>query len=104
MIIIKMTEICILKKMRIFVIPKKTIKLTIMKKSSTNREKKNYRITIIFRDQVIVERYYREDIAIKTVSSMRELFPKMFVGGAIEEKKEKWEVIWTLVPDIEMQD
>ena len=26
---------------------------------------------------------------------MRDLFPDIFVGGAVEEKRKKWEVIWT---------
>lgn len=60
-----------------------------------NREKKRFRITIILKDEVTIEKFYREDIAIKTVSSMKELFPRLFIGGAVEEKKERWEVIWT---------
>lgn len=58
--------------------------------------KKNYRITIIFKDQIMIEKFYREDIAKKTVINMKELFPELFVGGAVEEKNKKWEVIWTL--------
>ena len=74
-----------------------------MEKKLTNREKKKYRITIILRDEVIIERFYREDIAIKTVSNMRELFQKRFVGGAVEKKRKKWEVICTLVTSIEQE-
>lgn len=58
--------------------------------------KRNYRITLIFKDQIFIERFYREDIARKTVTSMKELFPGRFVSGAIEKKNEKWEVIFTL--------
>ena len=77
--------------MRIFVIQKKTNKITIM-----NETKRNYRITIIFKDQIMVEKFYREDIAKKTVTSMKELFPRLFVGGAVEEKHKTWEVIWAI--------
>nr|DAQ58902.1 MAG TPA: hypothetical protein [Microviridae sp.] len=59
-------------------------------------EKRNYRITIILKDQVVIQKFCREDIAKKTVASMKELFPRLFVGGAVEEKKERWEVIWTI--------
>lgn len=66
-----------------------------MESAKNIREKKKFRITIILKDEVTIEKFYREDIAIKTVSSMKELFPRLFVGGAVEEKKERWEVIWT---------
>lgn len=60
------------------------------------REKKRkYRITIIMKDEVTVEEFYREDIAIKTVETMKVLLPEIFVGGAVEEKRGKWKVIWT---------
>lgn len=61
--------------------------------------KKNYRITIIFKDQIMIERFYREDIAKKTVTSMKELFPNLFIGAALEEKSKSWNVIWTLGND-----
>lgn len=66
-----------------------------MKRKSNVKKKKNFRITIIYKDQVIVERFFRKDIAIETVSSSKELFPKLFVSGAVEEKKWKWKVVWT---------
>ena len=47
----------------------------------------------------MVEKFYREDIAKKTVTNMKELFPKLFVGGALEEKSKGWNVIWTLGND-----
>ncbi len=71
----------------------KQIKITVMRKRQ--KMKRNYRITIIFRDQIMTEEFYREDIAIKTVTNMKELFPGLFVGGAVEEKKEIWKVVWT---------
>ena len=43
----------------------------------------------------MIEKFCREDIAKKTINSMKELFPGLFVGGAIEEKHKTWKVIWT---------
>ena len=57
--------------------------------------KRNYRITIIFSDKVISEKFETQEGAIKTVTSMRDLFPNTFVGGAVEKKRKKWKVIWT---------
>ena len=57
--------------------------------------KRNYRMTIILNDEIMVERYETQEGAMKTVTSMRDLFPNMFVGGAVEEKQKKWKVIWT---------
>lgn len=70
-----------------------------MEKEDKRIGKKNYRITIIFKEQIMIERFYREDIAKTTVTNMKELFPKLFVGGAVEEKHKTWEVIWTLGND-----
>ena len=75
---------------------KKPSKIAIMEKESDIEKKRNYRITIILRDEIIVEKFYRQDIAIKTIKGMKELSPGMFIGGAIEEKKGKWKIIWTL--------
>ena len=58
--------------------------------------KRKYRITIIFRDEIIVERFETEFIAKKTVNNMKILFPNIFIGGAIEEKDKSWRVIRTL--------
>lgn len=44
----------------------------------------------------MIEQFYTEEIAKKTVANMKELFPGLFVGGAVEEKNETWEVIWTI--------
>lgn len=63
-----------------------------------DREKKNYRITIIFKDDIIVERFETQEIAKKTVTGMRDLFPERFIGGALEKKRKKWKVIWTASP------
>ena len=67
-----------------------------MKKNVKIKERKNYRITIVFKDQIMIETFYREDIAMDTIKNMKNLFPGLFVGGAIEEKRNRWEVIWTL--------
>ena len=94
-IVKKMREILFLRKNAYICNTEKPIKLTIMREKS--KKKKNYRITIIFRDQIMTERFYREDIAIRTVTNMKELFPGIFVSGAVEEKKGIWKVVWTLV-------
>ena len=59
-------------------------------------EKKNYRITIIFKDEITVEKFYNEYIARDTIKKMKELFPNSFVCGALEEKNRTWKVIWIL--------
>jgi hypothetical protein len=66
-----------------------------MEKLSYREKKKNYRITIILTDDIIVEQYETQEGAIKTVTNIRDLCPNMFVGGAVEEKQKKWKVIWT---------
>lgn len=57
--------------------------------------KRNYRITVIFKDEIVVERFETQEGAMKTVTAMRDLFPDIFVGGAVEKKRKKWKVIWT---------
>jgi hypothetical protein len=78
---------------------KKTIKLTIMKKENKTSEKRNFRITIIFKDAITVERFQNEYIARDTIRKMKELFPTIFIGAALEEKSKSWNVIWTLGND-----
>ena len=74
------------------------LKLTIMKKE-TSSIKRNYKITIILKDEIIVERFETEYGAKKTIREMKELFPKLFIGGALEEKHKSWNVIWGLGND-----
>lgn len=62
----------------------------------SNIGKENYKVTIILNDEIVVVKFYKLNTAIETVKGMKKLFPKIFVGGAIEEKKKKWKVIWTL--------
>lgn len=67
-----------------------------MEEKENSRKKENYRATIIFKDEIITEKFYRQSLAMETVASMSKLFPDLFIGGAVEEKRKKWEVIWTL--------
>lgn len=71
-----------------------------MEEKANIGKKENYRVTIILKDQIIAAKFYRQGLAMEAVASMRILFPDLFVGGAIEEKKKNWEVIWTLGPAI----
>lgn len=87
------------KKMLIFAVQKKTIKLTIMEKGTKTSEKRNFRITIIFKDEITVERFQNEYIAMDTIKKMKELFPSLFIGAALEEKSKSWNIIWTLGND-----
>ena len=52
-------------------------------------------MTIIFTDEIMCEKFETQEGAMKTVTSMRDLFPDTFVGGAVEEKRKRWKVIWT---------
>lgn len=61
--------------------------------------KRNYRITIIFKDTITVEKFYEERIAKDTISNMKKLFPRLFIGAALEKKNKSWNVIWTLGND-----
>lgn len=67
-----------------------------MEKENKNSEKRNFRITIIFKDQVMIEKFHDEHIAMDTIKSMKTLFPLLFIGGALEKKDKRWNVIWTL--------
>lgn len=58
--------------------------------------RKNYRITIILEDEIIVEKFETEFVAKETIRNMKTLFPGAFIGGALEEKTKSWRIIWTL--------
>lgn len=58
--------------------------------------KRNYRITIIFKDGITVERFETERVAKETIEKMKILFPDIYIGGALEERRKSWRVIWTL--------
>lgn len=70
-----------------------------MENETKTSEKRNYRITVIFKDEIITERFENEYIARDTIRSMKELFPTLFIGAALEEKKKSWNVVWTLGND-----
>lgn len=67
-----------------------------MRKEIKDSEKRNYRITIILKDEIIIEKFRTENIAMDTIIKIKELFPESFIGGALEEKSKSWSVIWTL--------
>ena len=67
-----------------------------MQEEDKKVRKRSYRITIIFKDEIIVEKFETEFIAIETIKKMKILFPNIFIGGALEEKRKSWTVIWTL--------
>lgn len=56
----------------------------------------NYRITVILQDEVITDKLSNQEVAINTIIGLRDLYPEIFIGGAIEKRGKKWEVIWTL--------
>lgn len=62
-------------------------------------KKKNYRITLIFKDEITIEKFETEFIAMETIKRMKILFPSIFIGGALEKKDKNWRVIWTLGRD-----
>lgn len=66
-----------------------------MEKKSTTR-KRYYRITVIMKDEIITDKFYRKDVAIDTIIGLKKLYPEAFVGGALEERRNKWELIWAL--------
>lgn len=66
-----------------------------MEEKTYREKKRNYRITIIFTDAIIIEKFETQEGAMKTVNSMKELFADRFVGSAIEKKRKKWKIIWT---------
>lgn len=70
-----------------------------MKKETKASIKRNYKITIIVKDEIIVEKFETEYVAKKTIREFKELFPNQFIGGALEEKQKSWEVIWVLGKD-----
>lgn len=67
-----------------------------MEIETKDSEKRNYRITVIFKEEITVERFQNEYIAKDTIRKLKELFPRLFIGAALEEKSKSWKVIWTL--------
>lgn len=56
----------------------------------------NYRITVIFRNEVIRENYTTREVAKKVIEELKKLFPKKFMSGALEERGLRWKVTWVL--------
>ena len=67
-----------------------------MEEKSTNRKRLNYRITVILQDKVITDKLSNQEVAVDTIIRLRDLYPEIFIGGALEKRGKKWEVIWTL--------
>lgn len=67
-----------------------------MEEKSSIGKKENYKVTIILKDEIVVVYFFKLNTAIETVKGLRKLCPNIFIGGAIEEKKKEWKVIWTL--------
>lgn len=67
-----------------------------MEEKSKTRKRLNYRITVILQDEVIIDKHSNQEVAINTIIKLRDLFPEIFIGGALEKRGKKWEVIWTL--------
>jgi hypothetical protein len=95
-IIEKGSKFCVFKKNAYICKTEKTIKLTIMKKEIKVTEQRNYRVTIIVKDEIIVEKFSNERIAKETIKGMKEVVPELFIGGALEKKNKSWDVIWVL--------
>lgn len=70
-----------------------------MEKGTKTSDKRGYRITIILKNEIVVEKFVNEYIARDTIKGMKDLFPKSFIGAALEERSNKWNVIWTLGND-----
>lgn len=67
-----------------------------MTEENKTSKKKNYRITVIFKDEITVEKFETEFVAMETIKKMKILFPNAFIGAALEEKRQSWTVMWTL--------
>lgn len=65
-----------------------------MEENSKIKVRRNYRVTIIYKDEVIREKFETQEGAKKTVTSMRDLFPDTFISGCVEKKQKRWKVIW----------
>ena len=76
---------------------KKQLKLTIMEKQIKNPREKKYRITVILKNEVRKTNFNTKETAKFKMEQLRKLYSKEYLIGALEEKKEKWEVTWILV-------
>lgn len=67
-----------------------------IKSSIKGPKVRNYRITVIFKDEVIRARFNTEELAKNTIRKIKELYPELYLSGALEEKRKRWKVIWVL--------
>lgn len=67
-----------------------------MEKQVKNQMIKNYRITVILEDEVIRTNFNTKEVAKNAIEKFKELYPKLYRSGALEEKRKRWEVIWVL--------
>ena len=67
-----------------------------MEKQIKNPMVQNYRITVIFKDEVVRIKFNTKELAKITIEKFKELYPNLYLSGALEEKREKWRVIWVL--------
>lgn len=86
-----------MEKIPTFAIQKKQLKLTIMGKQIKNPKEKNYRITVVLKDEVRRTNFNTKEKARFKMEQLKELYPKSYIIGALEEKRKKWEVTWILV-------
>lgn len=56
----------------------------------------NYRITVIFKNDVLREEFATKENAKSAITVLKKLFPEQFISGALEERRERWQVIWVL--------
>lgn len=70
------------------------LNITVMEE--TKNVKLNYRVTIIMKDEVVKTKFSHKLVAMDSITTMKKLYPDLFIGGALEEKGKKWELIWTL--------
>ena len=80
--------LCFQKKMPIFAIQKKTIKITIMKQK--------YRIRIVTTEGVIKRKFYKKEIALSTIIKFKNRFDDFLIGILSEKIKGKWNPICIL--------
>ena len=67
-----------------------------MKEKSATKKRLNYRITVILEDEIITDTLSSQEVAVNTIIGLKILYPEIFIGGVLEKKRKKWELIWTL--------
>lgn len=74
--------------MPIFVIQKRTIKITIMEQT--------YRITIFTTGGVIERDFYKREIAISTIEEFKERFNDFMIGILSKKVNGKWNPVYSI--------